>query len=216
MKTRFFATLLWAALSVGSSHAATIYQNTTNDTLNTIFFSVGAYSQIGDSITLGGTDRFLTTARVQFYNNGSSGTFTATLNFWDASGVGLLPPSPIGSSYTSSGNSINSLDILDVTFSLPYLLAPNNLIFTVAVSNQTSGLDLGLNLFEPPTVGTSNNAAIITRVASNNFVAETTAAGLGNLYLQLDAAAEVPEPATITMAAAALLALCLTRNRRLR
>ena len=215
MKTPFFAVVALALASAASSLAGTIYNNTTTDTFVSYFYSVGPFSQIGDSITLGGTDRTLTAAAIQFYNNGSSaGTFTATLTFWNVGGpVG----SQIGSSYVLNGISINALDILTVNFGSLGLLVPNNLVFTVGVSNLTAGLDLGLNAFEPPSIGSSNNASIITGTTSGlvtNFAASSTTAGEGNLYLRLEATT-VPEPSTIAMSAGgALLALFAAARKR--
>ena len=208
MKTPFFAVLAFALAGAGSSFAGTIYNNSTNDTLITYFYSAGPYSQIGDSIALGGTDRTLTDAMVQFFNNGSAGTFTATLSFWNVGG------SQIGSSYVLNGLSMNQFGILNVTFSSLNLLVPNNLIFTVAVSNLSNNtLDIGLNAFEPPSVGSSDNAQIITRIGSEAFAIGSTAAGEGNLFLKL-AATTVPEPSTIAMAGgAAILAFFAARKR---
>ena len=204
------AVVAFGIASASSTFAATIYDNTTTDTLQTYVYSAGAYTQIGDSITLGGTARTLTDASVQFFNLATAGTFSATLRFFNpAAPVGTQ----IGSSYLASGLSINSQDILTVTFSGLNLLVPNNLVFTVAISNVTGGADLGLNAFEPPLTGSSNNAQIITSTDNVNFLAESTIAGQGNLYLQLNAS-DVPEPATITLAGGAIMALLILRKRR--
>lgn len=207
MKTSIFAALALAVASAGSGYAGTIYNNTTTDTLISYFYSTGPYSQIGDSITLGGTDRTLTDATVQFYNNGTAGTFSAILSFWN---VGAPVGSQIGSSFTVNSIAMSQFDILNVTFSSLNLLVPNNLVFTIALSNVSSNtMDIGLNAFEAPSVGSSNNAAIIT---GSPFATGATTAGEGNLYLRLEATT-VPEPATITLAGAALLALGAARRR---
>jgi hypothetical protein len=219
MKTPFFPALALALFSASSSWAGIVYDNTTTDTLTTYFYAVPfgntPFSQIGDSITLGGTDRTLTNAAVQFFNNGSTGTFTATLSFWNVGGpVG----SQIGSSYVLNGLSINSLDILTVNFGSLNLLVPTNLIFTVGISNMTAGMDLGLNAFEPPSVGSSNNAQIITGVTSGivtTFSTGSTGAGLGNLYFQLDATT-IPEPSTVTMTAGGITLALLAARKRVR
>ena len=207
MKTPFFAALALAVASAGSGYAGTIYNNTTTDTLVTYFYSTGPYTQIGDSISLGGTDRTLTDATVQFFNNGTAGTFTATLSFWN---VGAPVGSQIGSSYVLNLISMNQFDILNVTYSSLNLLVPNNLVFTIDLSNVSNNtMDVGLNAFEAPSVGSSNNAQIIT---GSPFATGLTTAGEGNLYLRLEATT-VPEPATITMAGAAMLALLAARRR---
>src|ERR1700724_2880379 len=82
--------------------ATTIYSNATTDTLNTVFFSVGPYSELGDQIHLGGTDRLATMATGQFFNNGTNpnATFDATLRFYQVSApVGAQ----IGSNFVLTG-----------------------------------------------------------------------------------------------------------------
>jgi hypothetical protein len=214
MKTPLFAALALALSSAGSSWAGIVYNNTTTDTLFTYSYSVGPFSQIGDSITLGGTDRTLTSAAIQFFNGSDlGGTFSATLSFWN---VGSPVGSQLGSSYVLNGLSINGLGVLTVNFGTLNLTVPDNIIFTVGISNVTAGIDLGLNAFQPPTVGSSNSSQFITGVTSGlvtNFSTGTTNPGEGNLYLQLDATS-IPEPSTITMSAgAAALALLAARKR---
>lgn len=211
MKKLFLAVL---ALSVVSSPVVgnTIYDNTTTDTLITYFYSTGPFTQIGDSVTLGGTDRFLNSASVQFFNNGAGGTFTASLSFFNP---GAPVGSQVGSSYVLNGLSINSLDILTVAFSnLNLQWTGDDLVFAVAISNVGAGMDLGLNAFEPPKVGSSNNGSIIVNSGSG-FSTGATAAGQGNLYFAVDATT-VPEPSTVTMAGGALAFGLLLAHRRRR
>ncbi len=207
---------LLALLAVSTAPAfgnSIIYDNTTTDTLVTYFYSSGPYTQIGDSVTLGGIDRILNSASIQFFNGGeATGTFSAALSFWNpGSPVG----SQVGSSYVLNGLTINGFDILTVTFSnlnLPW--SGDGLVFAVAISNVSAGLDLGLNAFEPPKVGSSNNASILVNSGSG-FSTGATAAGQGNLYFALDATS-VPEPSTVTMAGGALAFGLLLAHRRRR
>ena len=208
MKSQFLTLLAAAVISTASGWSAIVYDNTATERPTVPVFSVGPYSEIGDSITLGGTDRFLTDATVRFFNLGSAGDFAATLNFWDNSSPVV---SLIGSS-TINPLSINELDGLTVTFSNLNLLLPDSLIFTVSILNLTDGLDLALIAAESPSPGSSNDEEIITRIGSSDFASELTGAGDGNLYLKLDATT-VPEPATLTMAASAMLALLAARKR---
>jgi hypothetical protein len=210
MKTPFFTAVVLALASANLGFAGTIYNNTTTDTLVTYFYGDNNATHIGDTVTLGGNFRTLTSAAVQFYNDGSSGTFTATLAFWQAG-----TSTQIGSSYVLNGLSIAAQDIATFTFNNLNLNVPDNLIFTVAISNTTSGLRLGLNAFEPPSVGSSNNSQIILGTTSGQTVTLTsgvTPTGQGNLYLQLEA---IPEPSTISLTAGAgLLAFLAFRKRQ--
>jgi hypothetical protein len=214
MKALLLAALAVAFTGATAGSAATVYDNTSTDTLITYFYSTGPYSEIGDSVTLGGTERLLTSATVQFFNLGDAGLFDATLSFWE---TGIPVGAQIGSSFLQSGNESIGLDIVTVTFSNLNLLVPDSLVFSVAISNLNSNgvMDLGLNAFAPQSVGGSNNETIVTRIGSSDFETGVTAIGEGNLYLQLEAteANVVPEPATMMMAGAAMLALVVARKR---
>jgi len=88
MKASILSVSLLASVAL---HASTVYSNTTTDTGGTVFFSTGPYVQIGDNITLAGTERSANSATAEFFNGGSgSGTFDATLRFFNAG-------SPVGS-----------------------------------------------------------------------------------------------------------------------
>jgi len=79
MKRYILTAFALAFAGVSGAAAGTVYDNTITDTFNTVFYSTGPYAQIGDLVTLGGVDRILTAASVQFYNNGDTGTFSAIL-----------------------------------------------------------------------------------------------------------------------------------------
>jgi hypothetical protein len=221
MKTNVFAMLALAVLANCPGSAATVYDSSTGPDNGTTFPFSGLGSsqvQIGDSITLAGSDRLLQSATVRFYNlSETGGTFDATLRFWE---VGTLPSvvgSQIGSDYLANV-SLNSFEILNVTFpGLNLLVAGNSLVFTIEISNLSKDVDPGLiaHTSDPTNIGSSNDSALITRVGAAPFTAPGSTQGEGNLYLVLDAGSEIPEPATITMAAAALL-LFVARKRSTR
>ena len=212
IKTKFgaFVALVLAGASV--AQASVVYNNTTTDTLQTFVYTAAGISELGDTITLGGTARTLTDATVQFFNlSDGGGTFDASLRFWN---TGAPVGSQIGSTYTVNSQSISGLGTTNVTFSGLNLLVPNTLIFTVSVAN-FGFTDLGLNSFEPPSVGSSNNAQIITRNAAG-FLAAATTAGEGNLYLLLNATTvnAVPEPSPLVLSGVAVIGLLAARRRR--
>lgn len=215
MKSPFLATLALAFIGAGASPAATIvYDNTATDTFRTYFYSVGPYVGIGDSITLGGTDRVLDSATVQFYNNfKSTGTFSATMNFYEA---GSPVGAPIGGQYVVDNIVIPSLDVFNVTFTNLNLLVPDNLVFLVGITNVTGQVDLGLNAFTAPSPGSSDDAAL---VVANASVIQTgaTVLGEGNLYLVLDAntpSTGVPEPGTVSLVGGALIGVLAIARKR--
>jgi hypothetical protein len=195
----FPAAALLAAFALPSAlWSAPVYDNSATDTLLTYVYSVGPYSEIGDAVTLGGTDRTLTDASVQFFNLGAAGgTFDATLRLYS------LSQNPLGS-FQNTGLTIGGTDILTVSFSGLNLTVPDAFIFTVGVSNVAAGLDLGLNAFEPPGVGQSDSESII--VDGGTGLAESlTARGQGNLYFVANAITpgphRVPEPSAISLVA---------------
>ena len=208
----FTALALALATASGATAGSIVYDNTTTDTLGTIFYSTGPYQQIGDLVTLGGTGRNLTGATVQFFNNGGAGSFDAVLRFWNRGApVGLQ----IGSGYQVTGLAIDSGVTQNVSFSLPNLLVPESLIATVQILNASAGTDLGLDLFDPPTVGSSDNAQLIVNDGTG-FSTSSVQPGNGNLYLVLDTVATTtPEPSTaITVGGGLILAAFVKAWRR--
>lgn len=200
-----------ALLGAGALQAAPIYLNTTTDTFDTLFYSVGPYTQIGDQVAFAGTARSGNTAVVQFFNNGTgSGTFSATLRFF---AVGAPVGAQIGSSFLTTGTSIGSGATANVSFNLGGLLLPDNVVFTVAISSVAVGLDLGLDLFNPPTLGSSSTSFFIV---NNGAAFSTGSLGTGhdNFYFSVDASgAGVPEPATLSLMLLAVPALAFMRRR---
>lgn len=207
--------LLFAIATLTSPvlQAATVYNNTANDAFDSIFFSMGGYSEIGDAISLDGTERLLSQASIQLFNLGSDGAFDVALRFY-------LPGSPVGAQfggiYTLSNQFAPSLGVIDLTFSDLALLYPNDdLIFTVEVSNVAVGVDLGLNLFDPLNIaGSSSTSSLITRTSQ---FAETAAGANSNLYFLLEAesaplGSDVPEPSTVLLTALPIAILLIRRK----
>jgi len=191
-------------------HASTVYSNTTTDTGGTVFYSTGPYVQIGDNITLAGTDRSANTATAEFFDGGAgSGTFDASLRFFNA---GSPVGSQIGGVFTVTGTAITSGSVVDVTWSLGGLVLPTNVIFTVSEANVASGLDLGLTLFEPPTIGSSSNQFYIVSTNGTTYSQASQGASQDNLFFFLSASpVGIPEPSTMMLT---LLALPLIAHAR--
>jgi len=210
------ALALLAGLALPQAEAAIVYDNTAADSLQTIFFGDGPYSEIGDSIVLGGSERRLTDATVQFYNSGGEGTFDATLQFYLA---GVPVGAPWGSGYSVTGILAPEFGVFDVTFSNLALDFPaDDLVFTISIGNADSVLYLGLNLFDPPfSPGTSDTSFLI--VADDQGQFSTPAAGdYSNPYFRLQAVSAdtsaVPEPNTWALAATGAALLAALRARR--
>ena len=219
MKSLF---LLLAAIGASTLNAATIYSNTTTDTGSTLQYSSNGFTGIGDQITLGGSERFATQATTQFFNLlSTAGTFNATLSLYS---VGVNP-AVVGSllgRYTVSNIAIGGFDINNpntsgtttVTFSGLNVTVPTNLIFVLSVSSVVRA-NLGLTLFDPPTVGSSNNGFFIS-ATGNTFAVVPGDPGFANVNFSLTATAQqaTPEPATLSVVAGGLAGLALLRRRR--
>lgn len=199
------------ALFGGTARAAIVYSNITTDRGDTLAYAVNGFTQIGDTITLAGTDRYATQATVQFFNAGTnSGTFSATLRLFN---IGSPVGSQIGTDYVLDliAAPLSGQTGFNVAFTVPGVLVPDDLIFTVSVSNQSSGVNiLGLDYYEPPTIGSSNSATAIANTGASFITASSTY----NLFFELQAET-VPEPATIGISAAALAGLLLLRRKAL-
>lgn len=201
---------LGAALSAPlAAQASTVYDNTTTDTQVTFFFSTGPFTQLGERISLGGTDRVLTDVTVQFFNAlSTAGSFDAEIQLY---GTG----SPVGSllgTFAANGNAIGGQSTLNVSFAGLNLQVPTDMAYVVSVSNVVGPLELGLNAFDPPTIGTSHNQLLLVNPGTG-LVEPATQQGLGNLYF-LAHAAPVPEPSAILLAAMGVLALMSATRRR--
>jgi hypothetical protein len=201
------------ALFVEPATAGIVYYNNTNpsqDTLTDLVFSSGPYTGIGDSIGLTSAG-IASAATVQFYNDASAGTFSASLLFFNA---GLPVATEIGSPYTVNGISIGAGSELNVTFQLGALSLPSSVVFLVEVSNLTGGVDPGLELYSDPTIAGTNTADTAIFLQSAVYTQQSTGGGgSGNPYFDL---VQSPEPSTwLPIAAVGLVAAAWRKRRRL-
>jgi hypothetical protein len=189
--------------------AVLVYDNTTTDTLNTLLYSTGPFSEIGDEISLDGTERLAQQASVLFFNNGmGSGMFDSTLRFYN---VGSPVGTQIGGDFTVENIMFDVNNFALVDFTLGGLILPDDVIFTLAV-DQSSPLDVGLATFSPPTIGSSDDTFFI--VNSGGFTQGTfdDPAVPDNFYFSLDATA-IPESAPWPLAVVCLVLGAVWRMR---
>ena len=207
--------MLFAGLIAATAlQAAPVYDNTTTDTFDTVFFSANSLTEIGDQIHLAGTERIGNTAKVQFYNFGLEGIFNATLNLYsvvaNSPNVGALLQS-----FASLNNAIGGNSTSEVVWSLGGLALLDDMVFTVTIDRFSSNVDLGLTVFDPPTVGSSDNSFLIVK-DTNGFVHGTIGNTHDNVYFLLDASDPnaIPEPGTSSAVMLAMLSLFAVRARR--
>ena len=138
------------------------------------------------------------------------GTFDPTLRLYS------LAQTPRGS-FQRTGLTIGSADILTVSFGSLNVAVPDQFVFAVAVSNVAAGVDPGLNVFEPPSVGQSDSQSVMLNDGSG-LLAASTPTGEGNLYFVANAitpdSTRVPEPSALGLTALAfVLGSRITRRR---
>ena len=146
------------SLICSQAFGSVVYNNTTTDTFDNLAYAVNGFTQVGDQIHLAGTDRQASLATVQFYNNGTIGTFNAILRLF---AVGAPVGAQIGSNFVNNAISAPAGDVFNVSFILLSLLTPlpDDLIFTVSISSQSAGVDIiGLEYYLTSSAGTSNSA----------------------------------------------------------
>jgi len=179
-----------------------VYSNTTTDTGDTLAYAANGFTQIGDQIMLAGpaSDRYATSGTVQFFSDGGAGTFDATLQLY---AVGAPVGAQIGSDFNITGISAPAGDVVNVTFDLGGILVPDNLIFVVSVANFSAGVDiLGVDMFEPPTIGVSDPTFAI---ANDGTGLSTVGTPNEDVYFELQAT--TPEPGSLLLCAAGGLVL---------
>ncbi len=197
--------------------AEIIYSNTTTDTNTGINFDNAfgvPFAEVGDQISLAGTGRAAQVASVQVIPISGEGFFDATLRFYDVGASGGGPVgTQIGESFTVRTVQVLSTDgFQNIDFAINGIVLPDDVTFTLAISNLTSGLSLGLSLFSGPTIGRSDNLFLITKNSAGTFAQEASTA---NLYFSLSTTAtSVPEPLTLPIIAIGFAATALAKRRR--
>ncbi|MEO8593788.1 MAG: hypothetical protein ABI759_10740 [Candidatus Solibacter sp.] len=204
---RLASFLLLTMVSAPGAFAGLLYDNTAIPTPDTLVFSVGPFDAIGDQIHLvsAGIGQ---TAQVEFYNAGGLGTFDAILRLY---ALGAPVGAPFGGDFTQTGIVSLGNDVIGVAFNLGGLALPADLIFLVSLARVDAGMDLGLDFYEPPGTGSSDNSFLIAH--SGGFAQFATTDE--NLYFQITGeitGAETPEPATWLMWSGALSAMVLLRR----
>jgi hypothetical protein len=204
--------VLAVACAIPIFGSTAVFLNTTTDTADTLIYSNLFVTQFGDQIHLAGTERVATFALVQLYNQGDAGTADVTLRLFN---VGAPVGGQIGPDFVQTGVAVSG--VTNVGFNLPNLTVPDDLIFTVSFGNQIGGVNIvGLDMFEPPTVGSSDNTFAIgfdgTSFGTYSTIGFDSSLN-ENVFFELDA--NSPEPGTLGLVAAALGIAAVVRRRKL-
>ena len=159
----------------------------------------------GNQITFGGTSRFLTSAAMQVFNSSVTDVTgsSATLNLYTAGAASLL------GTYTLTPVTFTGAALTTVTFSLPYLLVPNTIIWTLAFDPS-----LELNYYNGPGVGDVGSADGTNAWWNTGTgpVSTSFPAGGEIYFATFGAEAQTPEPATWALMAGGLLVVAHRRR----
>jgi len=219
--------LVLAALWIGSTlslRAATIFNNSVNDTTNR--FNPGTY-EVGDQIVLAGTERFLTDFSFEYWGTNSAGPTTfagdvqARVRFYQNDGVTFNGYASPGTMFFDSlwfqvtptpRATLNFTQGVD--FPIGGLIIPSNdMTWSVQFRNMGATDTIGVDLYNPPTVGIDypdywqNNAVRNWALMTNSLVPTM------NFAAQMQAT--VPEPSVLALSVTGGLGI-LMMVRRLR
>lgn len=195
-----------------------VYSNVTTNTGFVDLFTINGITEAGDQIALDGAGPSwtLTSALAALYNNSAnSGTADITLRIRDF-----------------SGNTLGSVVTTSTLFNVPFaanaqtLLNFNgltgtvnrDLVWTLLVIGGGAGLDLGLEVFTPPTTGTSDDTYAFWNTGSG-LAPYSSGFGGDDYFFRLEATPQtsvVPEPGTwaLVLVPAVLAVLHRKRFRR--
>lgn len=201
MRTKHFLAVAAATAStLSAAQAATVYDNTTGD-LNTRLVSNNI--EIGDQVTLAGTDRLLSLFSFQFFATGLSGGETARVRIyanngavWNPSFPSILEPgtTPL---YDSGPFSLWQTNRDTMVFSVAGGQLPNNILLpdTFTFSVQFSGIAgaeaAGVDLYNPPGTGSSFNDYWYNDAGGVGWDLKTNTTSVLNFAAHFEA---VPEP----------------------
>ena len=156
--------------------------------------------EVGDEITLGGTDRFITAFSFEYFGANFGGSEMAKVRFYKNNGRPSTagPPMPSEIMYDSGTFPIGATPAATLNFNQADLnggiLVPNNFTWSVTFSGLGGSALAGVNLYNPPLIGSSfsdywqNDGDVWGLQTNANFSI--------NFGSQFEASA-VPEPSTV-------------------
>jgi hypothetical protein len=179
-----------------SASAGIVYDNTTTS-LNQFFFTNAV--EYGDQVTLGGNalERVISQVQFQYFATNLTGGETALFRLYAHANATSAPPSTLlfdsGSFAIANGQQFVTVDGLSVP------IANNTLTWAVTFSGLTGTKQAGLELYDPPTTGSSFKDFWIHSSDGtwSTFAFSPTFTPAGNFAARITA---VPEAGTIIYA----------------
>jgi hypothetical protein len=195
-----------------SAHAQTIvYDNTTfslDNNLPLLPEWMDESAEAGDEVLLGGTDRQVTQLNLLFnYRGTAPGTVDALIRFRyydeDFQGPGAIL-------YESSLTRVTTIGGMNnFAFDVPNIIVPDHFVWTIQLFNRQGSVgELGPAYFNPGTIGFSDD--FLWQRGGNEWTAYSWG---GDPYANFGARiTAVPEPSTLCIIGAALLATKVRRR----
>lgn len=144
-----FSLFVLAALEAPAIAQTVVYDNTTTNTFVTSF--TGA--ELGDEVTLAGSERTITLLEIGVTMQGFAGTGDVRARIYANDGSSGQPGSMLWDSGLFTGVAFSGAVEL-LAFDVPGVVVPDTITWTLQVSN-TTPVAVGQPHFHPPTVGTS-------------------------------------------------------------
>lgn len=203
-------------LLAASARAANVYLNNSpgSDLGAGINYISNDLVEAGDQITLLPGTLLLDLVTIEIFNSDGTDTISdATLRLYQVNS-GVL--GPMITNLTLNGMTFTNGASTTLSFNFAQVAIPNELVWTLEFSNN-AGLEL--NLYNPPTVGSSDPTTAWFRPSSGSLMLDTFDPGPGGFYernfnARFDAqfAPEVPEPSTLWIVGIGLCGLAYRRR----
>lgn len=200
--------LALCALFAANAHASVAYQNATNDLFAGLNFQANDLVEAGDQVTLIPGSHLLTGVAIDVFNSDVDVIIDVTLRLYQVNGTtlgSLIAP------LTLQNVSFASFDVTKLQFAFNQLAIPNDLVWTLEFSDS---LGMELNLFNPPSIGSSNPTTAWFRGTFGVLALDTFDPGPDGFYernfnatfvVADSQTSSVPEPSAALLTGAVLL-----------
>lgn len=221
MKSFVALGLLLSAMLATPALSAVVYN--TDTTAYNLSITAASAEQVGDRVTLAGTERYVTSVVVPFTYAGAS-AFNAdlTVTLYDNDGAlttdgiapdGNLKPSTVIDSSSLTNEAFNPSQSRTLTFNFNFALVPNSFTFAVALDNLNDPGATGVELLISHAVLVGSSPDLIWYYGAGDWFDDETQSGTDDqVRATINAVQVIPEPASFVLLAVGTL--LMVRRRR--